>query len=81
MATVTLRGIPTQTFGDLPSVGSKAPDFKLPDYKALTVKREARSVTPEDLERALDVLRRQGQEEDPKHRAQLGHLGVRHVGP
>ena len=29
MATVTLRGIPTQTFGDLPSVGSKAPDFKL----------------------------------------------------
>jgi len=29
MATVTLRGIPTQTFGDLPRLGSKAPDFKL----------------------------------------------------
>jgi thiol peroxidase len=29
MATVTLRGIPTQTIGDLPAVGSQAPDFKL----------------------------------------------------
>jgi thiol peroxidase len=29
MATVTLRGIPTQTYGHLPPVGSKAPDFKL----------------------------------------------------
>jgi thiol peroxidase len=29
MANVTLRGSPIQTSGDLPKVGSKAPDFKL----------------------------------------------------
>jgi thioredoxin-dependent peroxiredoxin len=29
MATVTLRGNPVQTSGDLPAKGSKAPDFKL----------------------------------------------------
>lgn len=36
-----------------------APEFQLPDYKGLPVKREARSVTDEDVQRALDVLREQ----------------------
>jgi trigger factor len=36
-----------------------APDFELPDYKGLPVKREARSVTDEDIARALDTLRQQ----------------------
>lgn len=31
MATVTLKGNPIHTIGDLPAVGSKAPDFKLVD--------------------------------------------------
>src|SRR5438067_9028799 len=34
-----------------------APDFELPDYKGLTVKREVREVTDADLERALEALR------------------------
>src|SRR5437764_3955564 len=34
-----------------------APEFELPEYKGLPVKREARSVTEDDLERALDALR------------------------
>ena len=36
-----------------------APEFELPEYKALPVKRELRSVTDGDVERALDVLREQ----------------------
>ncbi len=31
MATVTLKGNPVHTLGDLPKVGSKAPDFRLAD--------------------------------------------------
>ena len=31
MATVTLKGTPCHTIGDLPEVGEKAPDFKLTD--------------------------------------------------
>lgn len=31
MATVTFKGNPVQTNGELPAVGSKAPDFKLAD--------------------------------------------------
>jgi len=31
MGTVTLKGNPVATSGDLPAVGSKAPDFSLPD--------------------------------------------------
>jgi thiol peroxidase len=31
MATVTLKGNPIHTIGDLPAVGGKAPDFKLVD--------------------------------------------------
>jgi len=34
-----------------------APDFQLTEYKGLKVKREARTVTPQDEERALDMLR------------------------
>lgn len=36
-----------------------APEFELPDYKGLPVKRELRTVTDEDVERALDMLREQ----------------------
>lgn len=36
-----------------------APDFELPEYKGLVAKREARTVTEEDVERALTVLREQ----------------------
>ena len=36
-----------------------APDFDLPDYRGLPVKREVRVVTEEDIERALNVLREQ----------------------
>jgi trigger factor len=36
-----------------------APDFELPDYKGLPVKREVAIVTESDMERALNVLREQ----------------------
>jgi trigger factor len=36
-----------------------APDFEMPDYKGLPVKREVSVVTDNDIERALDVLREQ----------------------
>jgi trigger factor len=36
-----------------------APEFELPDYKGLSVKREARTVTGADVDRALDALREQ----------------------
>jgi trigger factor len=36
-----------------------APDFELPDYKDLPAKRETQKVTPEDIEKALNVLREQ----------------------
>ena len=34
-----------------------APEFELPEYKGIPVKIEARSVTDEDVQRALDALR------------------------
>jgi trigger factor len=34
-----------------------APDFELPEYKGLVVKKEARTVSDADMDRALDVLR------------------------
>ena len=34
-----------------------APEFELPEYKGLPVKREAHSVTDQDVERALEALR------------------------
>ena len=36
-----------------------APDFELPEYKGLPVKREMQSVTDADVERALNLLREQ----------------------
>ena len=36
-----------------------APEFELPDYKGLPLKREVRAVTEEDIERALELLRDQ----------------------
>ena len=36
-----------------------APEFELPEYKGLPVKRELRSVTDGDVERALNLLREQ----------------------
>jgi len=36
-----------------------SPEFQLPDYKGLSAKREAQKVTPEDIEKALNVLREQ----------------------
>ena len=35
-----------------------SPEFELPEYKAIPVKREARTVTEEDMDRALEALRR-----------------------
>jgi trigger factor len=34
-----------------------SPEFELPEYKGIPVKREARTVTDEDVEKALQVLR------------------------
>ncbi len=36
-----------------------APEFQLPEYKGLPVKREVKSVTDEDVERALNLLAQQ----------------------
>jgi trigger factor len=36
-----------------------APEFELPEYKGLAIKKEARQVTDADLERALEALRQQ----------------------
>jgi trigger factor len=36
-----------------------APEFELPEYKGLPARQEARTVTNEDIERALEVLRQQ----------------------
>jgi len=35
-----------------------SPEFEMPEYKGIPVKREARTVTEEDMERALEALRR-----------------------
>jgi trigger factor len=35
-----------------------SPEFELPEYKGIPVKREARTVTEEDMTRALEALRR-----------------------
>jgi thiol peroxidase len=53
MATVTLKGNPTHTIGDLPRVGARAPDFKLVggDLKDVSLedyagKRKILSISP-----------------------------------
>ena len=54
-----------------------APDFELPEYKGVPVKREARTVTDEDMERALDALRRQQVSYNTAERAaQTGDIAV-----
>ena len=35
-----------------------SPEFELPEYKGIPVKREARTVTDEDMDKALEALRR-----------------------
>ena len=62
-----------------------APEFELPEYKGLPVKREARTVTDEDVERALEVLARAAGEfqdgrtpgADRRHRGGQLHRHVR----
>ena len=54
-----------------------APEFDLGDYKGLAAKREARSVTTEDVERALNLLREQQVKfETVTRAAQTGDIAV-----
>jgi trigger factor len=54
-----------------------APDFQLPEYKGLAIKREDKSVTNGDVERALDMLREQRVKFDTVAReAQTGDVVV-----
>ncbi|HLP78942.1 MAG TPA: trigger factor, partial [Candidatus Paceibacterota bacterium] len=54
-----------------------APEFELPEYKGIPVKREIRSVTNDDLERALDALRQQQVDFKTVERtAQTGDMAV-----
>ncbi|MGN6552163.1 MAG: trigger factor [Verrucomicrobiota bacterium] len=54
-----------------------APEFELPEYKGIGVKREIRSVTDEDVERALDTLRQQQVDYKTVERAaQTGDMAV-----
>jgi trigger factor len=54
-----------------------APEFELPDYKGLLIKREARTVTDVDVDNALEVLRQQQQQFKKVDRpAQTGDFAV-----
>lgn len=54
-----------------------APEFELPDYKGLEVKKEARKVTDEDVQKAIDALRQQQTDFKTVERtAQLGDMTV-----
>ena len=54
-----------------------APEFQLPEYKSLPAKREARTVTDADMERALDALREQQVKFETVDRpAQTGDIAV-----
>jgi trigger factor len=54
-----------------------APEFQLPDYKGLPVKRETTTVTDADVERALNMLReRQLDYKTVDHAAQAGEIAV-----
>jgi trigger factor len=54
-----------------------APDFELPEYKGLPVKKEIRTVTDADMERALNVLReRVAQYNDVDRPAREGDIVV-----
>jgi trigger factor len=49
-----------------------APEFELPDYKGLPVQMETKTVTDEDVTRALDLLREQHVKFEPVTRALAG---------
>jgi trigger factor len=54
-----------------------APEFELPEYKGLPAKAESRTVTDQDLQRALDLLREQHISFNKVERAaQLGDIAV-----
>lgn len=54
-----------------------APEFELPDYRGLPARKEARTVTEEDVQRALDVLRQRGANyNDVERPAQTGDIVV-----
>jgi trigger factor len=54
-----------------------APEFPLPDYKGLPAKREARKVSDEDMERALDALcQQQVKFKTVERPAQTGDIAV-----
>ena len=54
-----------------------APDFELPNYKGLAAKAESLSVTEEDVQRALNMLREQNVSYNKVERAaQLGDIAV-----
>ncbi len=53
------------------------PEFQLPEYKGLPVKQEGKSVTDEDVERALDLLREQQVKfEKAEHELRPGDIAV-----
>lgn len=54
-----------------------APDFELPEYKGLPAKREVRTITEEDVTRAIDLLRSQQSRFEPVSRPiQQGDVAV-----
>src|SRR5690349_11971841 len=54
-----------------------APEFELPEYKGLPVKKEARTVANDDIERAIDALRQQQVNFETVDRpAQTGDIAV-----
>jgi len=56
-----------------------APEFELPEYRGIPVKREARTTTDEDVEHALDVLRqRQVNFKQVDRTVQTGDVAVVH---
>jgi len=56
-----------------------APDFELPEYRGIPIKREARTTTDQDVEQALDVLRqRQVNFKLAERTVQTGDVAVVH---
>ncbi|HEX7862009.1 MAG TPA: trigger factor [Verrucomicrobiae bacterium] len=56
-----------------------APDFELPEYRGLAAKKEKRTVSDEDVTRALDVLReRMSNYNDVERAAKTGDIVVVH---
>ena len=54
-----------------------APEFQLPEYKGLPVKREAKSVTAADVDRAIELLAKQHTQFETVARAlQMGDIAV-----